>query len=1091
MDIDQNINRADLLPATIPLAVLAVLAVLGIAAWILLHRWLHRRRETIRARVRLAILLPVGTAACWCLYQLAGRLLFLAGPWPLWLAALATAASVEGVSLFYERECAAVDPRIARRLVLMRMLAVATTLFILMQPVLVRTRTRHIRRRVAVLLDESSSMTRKETQWTLGERLDMAQAMGLVKPAERPIAAIAENAEDFREKFRAWRQLLSAAQFAGADADGSARSAAVDIAALATDAKAALSWAEAACEPAAKLAEAVKDSRYESGRDAANALLKGLRDIHAAARRLASPDTADLGPADYPPLCSAIADGLDRVLTNHARATDVASSVFWDSLSAPRRTSISTNVEIRRTRLAQALLAGSKALGVPSLYDSLASRYDIDLFRFGGDLQPVPDTAGHFAWLATNTVDALAFAAGQDDETAPSAALPAPARSRADSAEIAFQSSTDVTRALEEVVESIPSEELAGVLLFTDGRHTGDAGVEAVSRRLGQAGVHVSSVVIGGSRPLLDVAIADVRTAEAVFLGDRVRVTADLAVTGAKGSTVAVRLVCGEETVDEKTFPISSDDWATEARFTDLPEDKGVRRYRIEADVLPGETVVANNRWTVDVSVSDDRTNVLLVDQRPRWEYRYLRNLFYGRDKSVHLQYWLVSPDSISGETQDLPPASASREFGEAEAGGLPVSRDEWRKFDVVIFGDVGDDVLTPEAVADLRHCVEERGALAVFIAGPESMPYGIHDASLLDLLPVIPGERPSGDLRHGPEDAFRFTLTPAGSAHPITPLSSSVSENAQIWREQPDWHWRVPIEDIRPGAEVLAYAAPSASAALAPTPPAFSATPGDSADSAEDAIARLAAIRQQQTRNALLVVRGQGRGHVAMLLTDHTWRLRYRVGDTYHHRFWGQIVRWGVGDKLRAGNNYARLGTDQLRYTPREPVKILARLADRDFTPIQDASVNAVVSLGERRIARVSLQHRPDSNGMYEATLDPLPEPGLYTVTLESKTAENRLGPDFPKNLSTRFSVVTARRPAEFVHATADWTVPRTMARLTGGQALPPSRATTLWDQFGEGSGIVMDRIETNLWDSPWLFLAVVFFLTAEWLLRKRGGLA
>jgi hypothetical protein len=25
----------------------------------------------------------------------------------------------------------------------------------------------------------------------------------------------------------------------------------------------------------------------------------------------------------------------------------------------------------------------------------------------------------------------------------------------------------------------------------------------------------------------------------------------------------------------------------------------------------------------------------------------------------------------------------------------------------------------------------------------------------------------------------------------------------------------------------------------------------------------------------------------------------------------------------------------------------------------------------------------------------------------------------------------------------------------------------------------------------SPWLFLAVVFFLTAEWLLRKRGGLA
>jgi len=47
------------------------------------------------------------------------------------------------------------------------------------------------------------------------------------------------------------------------------------------------------------------------------------------------------------------------------------------------------------------------------------------------------------------------------------------------------------------------------------------------------------------------------------------------------------------------------------------------------------------------------------------------------------------------------------------------------------------------------------------------------------------------------------------------------------------------------------------------------------------------------------------------------------------------------------------------------------------------------------------------------------------------------------------------------------------------------------LWDQFGEGSGLVVDRVETNLWDSPWLFLAVVAFLTAEWLLRKKGGLA
>jgi hypothetical protein len=36
-----------------------------------------------------------------------------------------------------------------------------------------------------------------------------------------------------------------------------------------------------------------------------------------------------------------------------------------------------------------------------------------------------------------------------------------------------------------------------------------------------------------------------------------------------------------------------------------------------------------------------------------------------------------------------------------------------------------------------------------------------------------------------------------------------------------------------------------------------------------------------------------------------------------------------------------------------------------------------------------------------------------------------------------------------------------------------------------------VKERIERNLWDSWWLFLAIVILLSTEWLLRKKGGLA
>ena len=37
---------------------------------------------------------------------------------------------------------------------------------------------------------------------------------------------------------------------------------------------------------------------------------------------------------------------------------------------------------------------------------------------------------------------------------------------------------------------------------------------------------------------------------------------------------------------------------------------------------------------------------------------------------------------------------------------------------------------------------------------------------------------------------------------------------------------------------------------------------------------------------------------------TDGTWRWRHRIGDTYHHRFWGQIARWAADNKAAAGND-------------------------------------------------------------------------------------------------------------------------------------------------------------------------------------------
>jgi hypothetical protein len=304
-----------------------------------------------------------------------------------------------------------------------------------------------------------------------------------------------------------------------------------------------------------------------------------------------------------------------------------------------------------------------------------------------------------------------------------------------------------------------------------------------------------------------------------------------------------------------------------------------------------------------------------------------------------------------------------------------------------------------------------------------------------------------------------------------------------------PELRWRLPLDDVKPGADVLAYAVPLGGGEDH-VQAAYRAVAGAMNDP-DEATRRLADIRKAQAQNALVVVKNHGQGKVLMLTTDRTWRFRYRVGDTLHHRFWGQVMRWGTGEKLRSGNALVRLGTDMLNYMPTENVQVLARLSTPDFAPLINANVEAVLSREGREMSRVQLRYRKDSNGIYEGALDPLTETGAYTLTLHSPEARQQLGGGYPDNLETQFSVVTTRRPAEFVTLTADWRIPQQMAQISSGRAVSPAETLTLWDSFGEGNRVVRERLERNLWDSWWLFLLIVACLTAEWLLRKKGGLA
>ncbi len=144
-----------------------------------------------------------------------------------------------------------------------------------------------------------------------------------------------------------------------------------------------------------------------------------------------------------------------------------------------------------------------------------------------------------------------------------------------------------------------------------------------------------------------------------------------------------------------------------------------------------------------------------------------------------------------------------------------------------------------------------------------------------------------------------------------------------------------------------------------------------------------------------------------------------------------------------------------------------------------------------EAEVETVTLEYREGSNGFYEGKLSPLADPGKYRIVFESGQARDALGGEYPEGIETHFVVVAAGRPAEFVNITASKAMPLRMAEASGGKVVGPADIEELQGSFGGGNRVVVERTEKTLWNSWILYAAVIGLLTAEWIVRKRHGVA
>lgn len=397
-----------------------------------------------------------------------------------------------------------------------------------------------------------------------------------------------------------------------------------------------------------------------------------------------------------------------------------------------------------------------------------------------------------------------------------------------------------------------------------------------------------------------------------------------------------------------------------------LMNHAGPSVIEIEAEAAKDELTPINNRVVTTIEGIRDRMTVLLVSGIPHQGERTWRNILKS-DANVDLVHFTILRPP---EKQDGTPVN--------ELALIPFPTKELfetkiNEFDLIILDRFADMALLPPTYfANMVRYVRKGGAILI-AAGPEfAGAESPAETPLRDLLPAFP----TGNII---ESEFLPRLTSDGQKHPVTrDLKGGASDPPQ-WGE---WLRQIETGNIS-GTSVMSGA-------------------------------------QDQP---LLILRRDGEGRVALLLSDHVWlwARQFRSGGP-HLDLLRHVAHWLMKEPaleeeaLRARSDKGRLTIERQSMN-----EVIAPL-----TLISPSGKNKSITLSQK------------SPGLWQSTIT-ADETGLYKVTDGTITAFASAGPSNPREfqdvLSTRDRLVTlsestggsARRIAE---NPGDMKVPNIIAR-------------------------------------------------------------
>ena len=606
-------------------------------------------------------------------------------------------------------------------------------------------------------------------------------------------------------------------------------------------------------------------------------------------------------------------------------------------------------------------------------------------------------------------------------------------------------------------------------ILFSDGQNNAPTFPKQMATEL-RGRVPIYTVTMGSTFLPKDLAIFKVEGPDSVFHKDRIKGQVTLKDDMPEGLPFTLKIDYADHTVWSKAlttirksprtvdyeFPV--EDLAADY-IRNHPNEFGARAIVMTFKVsLTGlEAQHLKGRQTADllVPVVRRKRQILLLDGRPRWEFRYLRNAFERDDQ------WETN-SLVAG----VGPAGQGWPRGD-RPGTYPRDKLALFNYDLVVIGDVPRSLFSAADLDAIKEFVETRGGGVVFIDGPRGNLRRYAKTPIEELIPV---EWNSGVAADGGESVThverataghtqgwavsaaamgrpnRLHLTEDGVDFAPLALVSEVSRNTALWESFQPPHW-VAVTRPLPGAEVLMEAV------------------------------------YNTVNLPVIVTRRVGDGRVVYIADDESWRMRYQVADQYHPKYWKQLADWIAQPPSAGRDRYVSIEAPGALFKVRDRVPLRIRIKNDLGRPWSDAEAEVVLTRDGQPGPAVKLEPQPNNPGLYQATCPPLPA-GRYEVAVRIKDI-----PADQMKARAEFTVQSAEG-GEMAVLNADEAMMQAIAANSGGESFGEDDAADMLHRLPATDHSIVQESDLLLWNSWYWFGTVLGLLAIEWTIRKRSGM-